>query len=43
MGEFESKFAGKMNFYLAAVDDLVQTDEDNRPTPLPRQAAEEVR
>lgn len=29
MGEFEPEFAGKMNFYLAAVDDLVRTKEDN--------------
>jgi predicted nuclease of restriction endonuclease-like (RecB) superfamily len=29
MGEFEPEFAGKMNFYLAAVDDLVRTDQDN--------------
>lgn len=29
MGEFEPEFAGKMNFYLAAVDDLVRTDKDN--------------
>jgi predicted nuclease of restriction endonuclease-like (RecB) superfamily len=29
MGEFEPEFAGKMNFYLAAVDDLVRTNEDN--------------
>lgn len=29
MGEFEPEFAGKMNFYLAAVDDLVRTGEDN--------------
>jgi predicted nuclease of restriction endonuclease-like (RecB) superfamily len=29
MGEFEPEFAGKMNFYLAAVDDLVRSKEDN--------------
>jgi YhcG PDDEXK nuclease domain len=29
MGEFEPEFAGKMNFYLAAVDDLVRTDKDS--------------
>jgi predicted nuclease of restriction endonuclease-like (RecB) superfamily len=29
MGEFEPEFAGKMNFYLAAVDDLVRSDKDN--------------
>jgi hypothetical protein len=32
MGEFEPEFAGKMNFYLAAVDDLVRTDKDNLST-----------
>jgi predicted nuclease of restriction endonuclease-like (RecB) superfamily len=28
MGEFEPEFAGKMNFYLSAVDDLLKTDVD---------------
>lgn len=28
MGEFEPEFAGKMNFYLSAVDDLLKTDID---------------
>ncbi|WP_432673207.1 PDDEXK nuclease domain-containing protein [Flavobacterium sp. SM2513] len=27
--EFEPEFAGKLNFYLSAVDDLLKTDEDN--------------
>jgi predicted nuclease of restriction endonuclease-like (RecB) superfamily len=27
-GEFEPEFAGKMNFYLSAVDDLLKTDAD---------------
>lgn len=30
MGEFEPEFAGKMNFYLAAVDDQLRTDGDNQ-------------
>ncbi len=29
MGEFEPEFAGKMNFYLSAVDDLLKADMDN--------------
>lgn len=29
MGEFQPEFAGKMNFYLAAVDDKLQTEGDN--------------
>jgi predicted nuclease of restriction endonuclease-like (RecB) superfamily len=29
MGEFEPEFAGKMNFYLAAVDDKLRTEGDN--------------
>jgi predicted nuclease of restriction endonuclease-like (RecB) superfamily len=28
MGEFEPEFAGKMNYYLSAVDDLLKTDSD---------------
>lgn len=28
MGEFEPEFAGKMNFYLSAVDDLLKTEID---------------
>lgn len=28
MGEFEPEFSGKMNFYIAAVDDLLKTDRD---------------
>jgi predicted nuclease of restriction endonuclease-like (RecB) superfamily len=28
MGEFEPEFAGKMNFYLSAVDDLLKSDID---------------
>lgn len=28
MGEFEPEFAGKMNYYLSAVDDLLKTDTD---------------
>jgi len=28
-GEFEPEYAGKMNYYLSAVDDLLKTDEDN--------------
>ncbi len=28
MGEFEPEHAGKMNYYLSAVDNLVKTDED---------------
>lgn len=27
--EFEPEFAGKLNFYLSAVDDLLKTDDDN--------------
>jgi hypothetical protein len=27
--EFEPEFAGKLNFYLSAVDDLLKTNEDN--------------
>jgi hypothetical protein len=30
MGEFEPEFAGKMNFYLAAVDDQFRTNGDNQ-------------
>jgi hypothetical protein len=30
MGDFEPEFAGKMNFYLAAVDDHLRTDGDNQ-------------
>jgi hypothetical protein len=29
MGDFEPEFAGKMNFYLAAVDDKLRTEGDN--------------
>jgi predicted nuclease of restriction endonuclease-like (RecB) superfamily len=29
MGEFEPEYAGKMNFYLSAVDDLLKTELDN--------------
>jgi predicted nuclease of restriction endonuclease-like (RecB) superfamily len=29
MGEFEPEFAGKMNYYLSAVDQLLKTKEDN--------------
>ena len=29
MGEFEPEFAGKMNFYLSAVDDLLKSNIDN--------------
>lgn len=29
MGEFEPEFAGKVNFYLAAVDDRLRTSGDN--------------
>jgi len=28
MGEFEPEFAGKMNYYLSAVDDILKTDLD---------------
>ncbi|MCU0328446.1 MAG: PDDEXK nuclease domain-containing protein [Chitinophagales bacterium] len=28
MGEFEPEYAGKMNYYLSAVDDLLKTDMD---------------
>ena len=28
MGEFEPEFAGKMNYYLSAVDDLLKTTQD---------------
>lgn len=28
-GEFEPEFAGKMNYYLSAVDDLLKTNKDN--------------
>jgi predicted nuclease of restriction endonuclease-like (RecB) superfamily len=28
MGEFEPEFAGKMNYYLSAIDDLLRTDAD---------------
>ena len=28
MGEFEPEFAGKMNYYLSAVDDLLKTEAD---------------
>lgn len=28
MGEFEPEFAGKMNYYLSAVDDLLKTELD---------------
>jgi predicted nuclease of restriction endonuclease-like (RecB) superfamily len=28
MGEFEPEFAGKMNYYLSAVDDLLKTETD---------------
>ena len=28
MGEFEPEFAGKMNYYLSAVDDLLKTEID---------------
>ena len=30
MSEFEPEFAGKMNFYLSAVDDLLKSDIDNQ-------------
>jgi predicted nuclease of restriction endonuclease-like (RecB) superfamily len=30
MGEFEPEFAGKMNFYLAAVDEQLRSDGDNQ-------------
>ena len=29
MGEFEPEYAGKMNYYLSAVDKLIKTEEDN--------------
>lgn len=29
MGEFEPEYAGKMNYYLSAVDDLLKTEFDN--------------
>ena len=29
MGEFEPEFAGKMNYYLSAVDQLLKTEHDN--------------
>jgi hypothetical protein len=29
MGEFEPEFAGKMNYYLSAVDKLLKTEHDN--------------
>ena len=29
MGEFEPEFAGKMNYYLSAVDQLLKTEKDN--------------
>jgi predicted nuclease of restriction endonuclease-like (RecB) superfamily len=28
-GEFEPEYAGKLNFYLSAVDDILKTDQDN--------------
>ena len=28
-GEFKPEYAGKLNFYLSAVDDIVKTDQDN--------------
>jgi hypothetical protein len=28
-GEFEPEYAGKLNFYLSAVDDILRTDNDN--------------
>jgi predicted nuclease of restriction endonuclease-like (RecB) superfamily len=28
-GDFEPEYAGKLNFYLSAVDDMLKTDEDN--------------
>lgn len=28
-GEFKPEYAGKMNFYLSAVDDILKSDEDN--------------
>jgi predicted nuclease of restriction endonuclease-like (RecB) superfamily len=28
-GDFEPEYAGKLNFYLSAVDDILKTDEDN--------------
>ena len=29
MGEFEPEYAGKMNYYLSAIDKLLKTDQDN--------------
>jgi predicted nuclease of restriction endonuclease-like (RecB) superfamily len=29
MGEFEPEYAGKMNYYLSAVDNLLKTDQDH--------------
>lgn len=29
MGEFEPEFAGKMNYYLSAIDSLLKTEHDN--------------
>ena len=28
-GEFKPEYAGKLNFYLSAVDDIVKTEQDN--------------
>ncbi|MDR1901770.1 MAG: PDDEXK nuclease domain-containing protein [Treponema sp.] len=28
-GDFESEYAGKLNFYLSAVDDILKTEQDN--------------
>ncbi len=28
-GKFKLEYAGKLNFYLSAVDDLIKNDEDN--------------
>ncbi|HEY9643687.1 MAG TPA: PDDEXK nuclease domain-containing protein, partial [Coleofasciculaceae cyanobacterium] len=30
MGEFQPEFSGKMNFYVAAVDDILRAPSDNR-------------
>lgn len=30
MGEFEPEYAGKMNYYLSAVDDLIKTERDQQ-------------
>lgn len=30
MGEFQPEFSGKMNFYVAAVDDILRSPNDNR-------------